>query len=62
MTVYKPSPNVVAADLGVNFIGTGSVLTVLSMLVLDSDPLIASGVVLIAVGLGFLLRGVQTRS
>lgn len=62
MTVYKPSPNVIAADLGVNFIGTGSALTVLAMLVLHSDRLIASGVVLIAVGLGFLLRGVQTRS
>lgn len=41
------------------FVGSGTALTIMGMLILHSDPLIATGVGLLAVGQFFVLRSLK---
>lgn len=54
------SPQASASAAGTAFIGMGSALVVLGMVFTHSNPLVACGVAILAVGQVFLVRALRT--
>jgi len=59
LTARTSSPQAVAAAMSSALVGSGTALTVMGMVILHSDPLVATGVGVLVIAQFFVLRSLK---